>query len=143
VGANCRCLNLSTSIGCTHSKVEGGNRHDLEPEGKIYTGSSNQSSVPYVLFGVVLRPALGVVPRRIVCSARYPALLYIVQGGGFLVGYKAGILVGLHRVSPSRSTGNSTRSLSASFLAVLGVYTRQFLIRQSTLPAIFVRLTLR
>jgi hypothetical protein len=105
VGANCRCLNLSTSIGCTHSKVEGGNRHDLEPEGKIYTGSSNQSSVPYVLFGVVLRPALGVVPRRIVCSARYPALLYIVQGGGFLVGYKAGILVGLHRVSPSRSTG--------------------------------------
>jgi hypothetical protein len=26
-------------------------------------------------------------------------------GGGFLVGYKAGVLVGLHRASPSRSTG--------------------------------------
>jgi hypothetical protein len=65
------------------------NRHDLEPEGvrkdtrhKIYTGSDNQSSVPYVLFGVVLRSALGVVPRRIVCSARYLTLLYIVQGAG-------------------------------------------------------------
>jgi hypothetical protein len=28
---------------------------------KIYTGSGSQSSVPYVLFGVVLRHALGVV----------------------------------------------------------------------------------
>jgi hypothetical protein len=37
--------------------------------------------------------------------ARYPALLYIVQGGGFLVGYKAGVLVGLHGTSPSRITG--------------------------------------
>jgi hypothetical protein len=51
VGANCRCLNLSTSIGGTRSKVEGGDRHDLEPEGtrentrhKIYTGSGSQSS---------------------------------------------------------------------------------------------------
>jgi hypothetical protein len=26
---------------------------------KIYTGSGSKSSVPYVLFGVVLRPALG------------------------------------------------------------------------------------
>jgi hypothetical protein len=48
VGANCRCLNLSTSIGGTRSKVEGGDRHDLEPEGtrkdtkhKIYTGSGS------------------------------------------------------------------------------------------------------
>jgi hypothetical protein len=45
VGASCRCLNLSTSIGGTRSKVEGEDRHDLEPEGtredtrhKIYTG---------------------------------------------------------------------------------------------------------
>jgi hypothetical protein len=31
----------------------------------------------------VWRPALGVVPRRDYgCSARYPALLYIVQGAG-------------------------------------------------------------
>jgi hypothetical protein len=33
VGASCRCLNLSTSMGGTRSKVEGGDRHDLEPEG--------------------------------------------------------------------------------------------------------------
>jgi hypothetical protein len=48
---------------------------------KIYTGSGSQRSVPYVLFGVVLRPTLGVVPRRDCgCPPRYPALLYIVQG---------------------------------------------------------------
>jgi hypothetical protein len=53
VGANCRCLNLPTSIGDTRSKVEGGDRHDLEPKGtredtrhKIYTGSGSQSSYP-------------------------------------------------------------------------------------------------
>jgi hypothetical protein len=53
VGASCRCLNLSTSIGGTHSKVKGGDRHYLEPEGirkntrhKIYTGSGSQSSYP-------------------------------------------------------------------------------------------------
>jgi hypothetical protein len=52
VGASCRCLNLMTSIGGTRSKVEGGDRHDLELEGvrkdtrhKIYTGSGSQSSV--------------------------------------------------------------------------------------------------
>jgi hypothetical protein len=51
VGASCRCLNLSTSMGGSRSKVEGGDRRDLEPEGlredtrhKIYTGSSSQSS---------------------------------------------------------------------------------------------------
>jgi hypothetical protein len=69
VGASCRCLNLSTSIGGTHSKVEGGGSPDLELEGmredtrhKIYTRSGSQSSIPYVLFGVVLRPALGLFP---------------------------------------------------------------------------------
>jgi hypothetical protein len=53
VGASCWCLNLSTSMGGTRSKVEGGDRYDLEPEGaredtrhKIYTGSGNQSSYP-------------------------------------------------------------------------------------------------
>jgi hypothetical protein len=52
-GGRCRCLNLSTSIGGTRSKVEGGDRHDLESEGmredtrhKIYTGSSSRSSYP-------------------------------------------------------------------------------------------------
>jgi hypothetical protein len=72
VGASCRCLNLSTSIGGTHSKVEGGGSPDLELEGmredtrhKIYTGSGSQSSVPYILFGVVLRPALGLFPGGI------------------------------------------------------------------------------
>jgi hypothetical protein len=40
-------------MGGTHSKVEGGDRHDLEPEGtredtrhEIYTGSGSQSSYP-------------------------------------------------------------------------------------------------
>jgi hypothetical protein len=49
----CRCLNLSTSMGGTRSKVEGGDRHDLEPEGtredtrhKMYTGSGSRSSYP-------------------------------------------------------------------------------------------------
>jgi hypothetical protein len=52
-GKHCRCLNLSTSMGGTHSKVEGGDRHDLEPEGtredtthEIYTGSGSRSSYP-------------------------------------------------------------------------------------------------
>jgi hypothetical protein len=54
---SCRCLNLSTSMGGTRSKVEGGDRHDLEPEGtredtrhKIYTGSGSQSSYPTSCF---------------------------------------------------------------------------------------------
>jgi hypothetical protein len=53
VGGSCRCLNLSTSMGGTRSKVEGGDRHDLEPEGtsedtrhEIYTGSGSRSSYP-------------------------------------------------------------------------------------------------
>jgi hypothetical protein len=53
VGASCWYLNLSTSMGGTRSKVEGEDRHDLEPEGlrddtrhKIYTGSGSQSSYP-------------------------------------------------------------------------------------------------
>jgi hypothetical protein len=33
---------------------------------KIYIGSGSQSSIPYVLFGVVLRHALGVVSGGIV-----------------------------------------------------------------------------
>jgi hypothetical protein len=46
-------LDQSTSIGGTRSKVEGGDRHDLEPKStrkdtrhKIYTGSGSQSSYP-------------------------------------------------------------------------------------------------
>jgi hypothetical protein len=50
----CWYLNLSTSIWGTRRKVEeGGDRHDLEPEGmrkdarhKIYTGSGSRSSYP-------------------------------------------------------------------------------------------------
>jgi hypothetical protein len=67
-------------MGGTRNKVEGGDRHDLEPGGmrkdtghKIYTGSS-------CLGDQVWRPALGVGLSR--CPARYPALLYIVQGAG-------------------------------------------------------------
>jgi hypothetical protein len=47
-GEYCRCLNLSTSMRGTRNKVEGEDRHDLEPEGtcedtrhKIYTGSDS------------------------------------------------------------------------------------------------------
>jgi hypothetical protein len=70
VGASCRCFNHSTSMGGTRSKVEGGDRHDLEPEGtredtrhEIYTGSGSRSSYPtsYLEY-CALR--LDVVPRR-------------------------------------------------------------------------------
>jgi hypothetical protein len=52
-GWGCWCLNLSTSMGGTRNKVEGEDRHDLEPEDtredtrhKIYTGSGSRSSYP-------------------------------------------------------------------------------------------------
>jgi hypothetical protein len=55
---DCRCLNLSTSMGGTRSEVEGGHLHDLEPEGthedtrhEIYTGSSSRSSYPTSCLG--------------------------------------------------------------------------------------------
>jgi hypothetical protein len=55
---SCRCLNHSTSMGGTRSKVEGGDRHDLEPEGthentrhEIYTGSGSRSSYPTSCLG--------------------------------------------------------------------------------------------
>jgi hypothetical protein len=89
LGSVCRCLNLSTSMGGTRSKVEGGDRHDLEPEGtredtrhEIYTGSGSRSSYPTsCLEYCALR--LDVDPRRDCgCPPRYPALLYIVQGAG-------------------------------------------------------------
>jgi hypothetical protein len=89
VGSSCRCLNLSTSIGGTHNKVEGGDRHDLEPEGlredtrhKIYTGSGSQSSYPTSCLEYIAPCAWVLFPGGIGCSARYPALLYIVQGAG-------------------------------------------------------------
>jgi hypothetical protein len=55
-------------MGGTRSKVEGEDRHDLEPEGlredtrhKIYTGSGSQSSYLTSCLGdQVWRPALGV-----------------------------------------------------------------------------------
>jgi hypothetical protein len=57
-GQVCRCLNLLTSMGGTRSKVEGEDRHDLEPEGlregtrrKIYTGSGSRSSYPTSCLG--------------------------------------------------------------------------------------------
>jgi hypothetical protein len=77
-------------MGGTHSKVEGGDRHDLEPEGtcedtrhKIYAGSGSQSSYPRSCLELYCALRLGVVPRRD-CGRppRYPALLYIVQGAG-------------------------------------------------------------
>jgi hypothetical protein len=47
---------------------------------KIYTGLGHQGGEPYVLFGV---SSMGPCAWCWVgCSARYPALLYIVQGVG-------------------------------------------------------------
>jgi hypothetical protein len=50
--------NHSTSMGGTHSKVEGEDRHDLEPKGtredtrhEIYTGSGSRSSYPTSCLG--------------------------------------------------------------------------------------------
>jgi hypothetical protein len=55
----------------------------------------------------VWRPALGVglSPEGLWMSSLVPGPPLYSPGGGFLVGYKAGVLVGLHRASPSRSTG--------------------------------------
>jgi hypothetical protein len=72
---------------------------------KIYTGSGRQGGEPYVLFGGSSMAPCAWCWVEIRCPDRYPALLYIVRGGGFLVGYKAGVLVGLHGTSPSRITG--------------------------------------
>jgi hypothetical protein len=49
--------------------------------------------------------ALRLVLFKIRFPARYPAHPLHSPRGGFLVGYKAGVLVGLHRTSPSRITG--------------------------------------
>jgi hypothetical protein len=58
-------------MGGTRSKVEGGDRHDLEPEGtredtrhKIYRGSSSESSYPMSRLEYYCALRLGVVPRR-------------------------------------------------------------------------------
>jgi hypothetical protein len=70
---------------------------------KVYTGSGCQGGEPYVLFGdQVWLPALGVGLRSGVGLGTRPSLYS--PGGGFLVGYKAGVLVGLHGTSPSRIT---------------------------------------
>jgi hypothetical protein len=54
-----------------------------DTEHKIYKGSGRQGGESYVLFGdQVWRSALGVELRSSQVSARYPALLYIVQGAG-------------------------------------------------------------
>jgi hypothetical protein len=47
--------------------------------------------------------ALRLVLVEIRCLGTDPPLYS--PGGGFLVGYKAGVLVGLHGISPSRITG--------------------------------------
>jgi hypothetical protein len=76
-------------MGGTRIKVEGEDRHDLEPEGtredtrhEIYTGSGSRSSYPMsCLEYCALR--LDVDPGRDCrCPPRYLALLYIVHGAG-------------------------------------------------------------
>jgi hypothetical protein len=71
---------------------------------KIYTGSGRQGGEPYVLFwDQVWHPALGVGWDQVLGQVAGPPLYS--PGGGFLVGYKEGVLVGLHGTSPSRITG--------------------------------------
>jgi hypothetical protein len=73
---------------------------------KIYTGLGCQGGEPYVLFGGIKYGALRLVLVEIRSGARLgtdPPLYS--PGGRFLVGYKAGVLVGLHRTSPNRITG--------------------------------------
>jgi hypothetical protein len=65
---------------------------------KIYIGSGCQGGEPYVLFGGSSMAPCALCWVEIRCPARYPTLLYIV-------GYKVGVLVGLHGTSPSRITG--------------------------------------
>jgi hypothetical protein len=66
---------------------------------KIYTGSGCHGGEPYVMFGdQVWRPALGVGLDQVPGPSLYS------PGGGFLVGYKAGVLVRLHGTSPNRIT---------------------------------------
>jgi hypothetical protein len=49
---------------------------------KIYTGLGCQGGEPYVLFGGIKYGALRLLLVEIGCPARYPTLLYIVQGAG-------------------------------------------------------------
>jgi hypothetical protein len=71
---------------------------------KIYTGSGCQGGKPYVLFG-----GSSMAPCAWCWVVQVPAYVpgppLYSPGGGFLVGYKAGVLVGLHGTSPSRITG--------------------------------------
>jgi hypothetical protein len=86
---------------------------------KIYTGSGRQGGEPYVLFGGSSMAPCAWCWFEIRSGARlgtWPS--FIKSRGRFLVGYKAGVLVGLQ--------GNSSRSPSSSFLAwVPGEYAQQ------------------
>jgi hypothetical protein len=60
-------------MGGTRSKVEGGDRHDLKPEGtreetrhKIYTGSGSQSSYPTSVWSSIAPCAWVLFPGGIV-----------------------------------------------------------------------------
>jgi hypothetical protein len=68
LSTECRCLNLSTSMGGTHNKVEGGDRHDLEPEGTARTQDTRFIQVRVV--GVAtLRPVWSsIAPCAWCCS---------------------------------------------------------------------------
>jgi hypothetical protein len=71
---------------------------------KIYTGSGCQGGELYVLFGgSSMAPCAGCWLRSGARLGTRPS--FILSRGGFLVGYKAGVLVGLHGTSPSRITG--------------------------------------
>jgi hypothetical protein len=71
---------------------------------KIYIGSGCQGAEPYVLYG---GSSMSLYAK---CWSRSGARLgpgppFYSPGGGFLVGYKAGVLVGLHGTRHSKITG--------------------------------------
>jgi hypothetical protein len=69
---------------------------------KIYTGSGCQGGEPFVLFGgTSMAPCAWCWLKSGARLGTRPSFI----GGGFLVGYKAGVLVALHGTSPSRIAG--------------------------------------
>jgi hypothetical protein len=81
---------------------------------KVRTRTQDTRFIQVRVAGVAtLRPVWGSIapcawccsPEGLWMSSLVPGPLLYSPGGGFLVGYKEGVLVGLHRASPNRSTG--------------------------------------
>jgi hypothetical protein len=76
-------------------------------ETTIYTGSVRRNSVLHPVWGeYYIAPCAWGLDHEVCSSAdlRSPALLYIVLGAGFLVGYKIGVLLELQGSNATRIT---------------------------------------